>query len=553
MQVVDMIPPAPTRGLANAGPSFLFAFDISWEAIDAGFTQMAAASILSVLPELSDDCYVTLLAFDHQVTVYNLRQNKRIVICDSEEAVYPSFHTKLGTARITLTNILTGFLTIPITNATKGHCLGVALDVIAAVLKGIGGVALAFISGPPSIGHGAIQPRPTADLNNEPTLLRAAEVPEAQIYRKLGLKLSSASVALHLFIQAQSFVDLPVFSMSVSLTGGRCYLYDDFSVQLHADIARTLTTSYYWNATLRMRFSAGLGMRRMHGNGILRDHDLIVMPSLLPSETYAFELFPQADGIQTADVTFQLTLEWSDETRQRLVRVMTFHFPVSSNPREVAQHFDEGALSAILVKRILHVMATHGTATAANLFVKETKPYQTLKALPEFARSLISSQFLSRADPAEVDKKLATIMSLRSAGIAETLLYCCPRLISIDKGSLKPLREAAFGKAMMILHTADAVFLWAASDKIFGDEVAGAVTPQGFVDVDRLVGARADAIRGIVKNCWELSLRYLVVFPVVGVEGMRRFWRVADRGTVVEVSAPMGEPFGTVAENHVME
>jgi hypothetical protein len=287
------------------------------------------------------------------------------------------------------------------------------------------------------------------------------------------------------------------------------------------------------------------------------------MPALLPSETYAFELITQSE-IVTDSVIFQLSLEWADHTGQRLLRVMTFRFPVSANPREVIQQFDEGALTAILVKRILHVMATEGSAAAANLFMKEAKPYQTLKALPVFVRGLLNHEFLTNT-AGSADKKLATIMSLRSAGIVETLLYCCPRLISIDTGALKPLQERAFRRSMMVLHTVDSIYIWGPSELVLMQEVGDGITAQGFVDVELLSGPKADSIRGIVKHCWELSLRYLHVFPLFGMEVIKQLF-LMDEGEVkfgdligrgqqikpVSVSKLVVDTVHNMPENHVI-
>jgi hypothetical protein len=67
-------------------------------------------------------------------------------------------------------------------------------------------------------------------------------------------------------------------------------------------------------------------------------------------------------------------------------------------------------------------------------------------------------------------------------------------------------------------------------------EVGEAMSPQGFLDVEKLAGPKADLIRGIVKHCWELSLRYLHVFPIVGIEAVRKFL-VMERE-----KPPMGQP-----------
>jgi hypothetical protein len=530
-QVYDTIHPPSSKHLPNAGPSFFFAFDLSDESISSGFAQMAAASVLSVLPQLSDDAYVGLLTFDGQITIVDLKRNKKFVITDLDAPVYFVNQSKLGAVRTVVTNQLIAIAAMCQTSQPSGNCFGSVLDALSVLLKGIGGLTLVFLSSRPSIGPRSIPERRTQEFESEVSLLQCPEI--SRFYRQVGLKLSALSVSIHLFVKGDSFVDLSAFSLSVSLTGGRCYLYSDFSIQLHADISRTLTSRYCWNSFLRVKLSRGLSIQRMHGNGVLRDKEVMVMPALSPSETYAFELEVQ-DNVPADGVVIQFVLEWADDSRRRFARVFTFGFPVSADPADILRHVDEAALAVVLVKRLLQIFSAQGTIAAATSFISQVKKYREMKALLRFGFALANHDFLTRREPLELDEKLVQVMAFRSAGITEILMYCYPRLIAISDLCLKPLKKSSFQQSLMILHCSDAIYLWGLDEDRLVGEVDGAIRADGTVDTDLLAGPNADPIRAIITREWELSLRYLHVFPVTGIESVQRFF-------VRELGKPRGE------------
>jgi hypothetical protein len=211
-----------------------------------------------------------------------------------------------------------------------------------------------------------------------------------------------------------------------------------------------------------------------------------------------------------------------------LLRLFTFGFPTSTNPRDIRFQVDEGALAVILVKRILQMMIVNGTPAAAADFAKDSPICAFLKSAPQFTFALFNSRFLKCDDPRGVDQKLCQIIQLRSYGIVSVLLFCYPRLTSVEDGSLKLLNRASFGESLMVLHTTDSVYIWASSEEKLQNETG--MAGQGVIDIELIHGAKADEIRRIVRSAWELSLQYLIVLPLVGPESVLPFL-VDEKGT----------------------
>jgi hypothetical protein len=122
-----------------------------------------------------------------------------------------------------------------------------------------------------------------------------------------------------------------------------------------------------------------------------------------------------------------------------------------------------------------------------------------------------------------VSQKLMVILGLRAGDIPYVLLFCYPRLTSVDDGSLKLLNRSSFRKSLMVLHTADSVYVWAADEAAFQREIGLCVTQHGLTELDLMKGPKAEAVRGIVRAAWELSLGYLIVLPLIGLDAVAPF------------------------------
>jgi hypothetical protein len=225
-------------------------------------------------------------------------------------------------------------------------------------------------------------------------------------------------------------------------------------------------------------------------------------------------------------------LEWTDELHRKVLKLFNFGFPVSSSVTDIAGGVDEGALTTILVKRILQNLIGLGTNAAAKNFQNESKVFADMKALPQFTFGMLHRRFLTNGSAADADAKLAQVMQLRSGSVMDALLFCYPRVICVDDGSLKLTSKASFGDGLMVVHMIDTIYIWAPTEEMLAEEIANAVSPQGVIDMDMLAGPRADALRAIVAAEWELSLCYLIVMPLAGREAVEGFCVEETQGDV---------------------
>jgi hypothetical protein len=523
--------PPQKFSLFTAEPSFLFIFDLSLDALNTGFTQLAAATVLASLHRLADETFVGMLAVSHQLTIFDLQKDRRIVICELEEMEFSITPCRLGQCRSVICSSLEWLAKLTANADDRpGNCFGWALEATALILAVIGGVVLAFISSGSDLGPHAIAPRSREEMAHEPSLFKMPEAESSKFYRRIALQFSDLSISLSLFVASKAFVDLGVLALPCSATGGKCYFYSDFP-RLHSDIYRILSAKYLWGASLKVRVSSGFIVQRMHGNGFLKSGDTVVLPAMLQADSFTFDLLPEVH-VTKPTVVFQVVLNWTPGNRISMLRVFTFSLPVREDLASVVSHADEGAILAFLVKRILPTTIVEGPGIALNKFVTATKkmiPHQ-FKSLPLLTFGMLKSPLLRETCAARAGERISEIIKWRAYGIIDALLAAYPRLIRVEDQSVLPMIRDSFVSGVMLLHTVDFVAVWAPSVEALQKGAGAGLSAGSAVDIEALDGVWAREIAAIVRAAWDLSWKFLPVTAFVGIEPVEAYLREGTIG-----------------------
>lgn len=506
--VIDLIAPKTYVTHPMAGPSFMFVFDISYDAISTNFVQSAAASVLSSLDSIDDDTYISFALVDHQLTLFDFVRNKRIVISDFEDEVKVSISKcKLLDCKSKLISVLQEIINISPNKSSIGHCLGEVFNEIPNILDEIGGVVMIFCSGAPRIGPHSAPSRANSNLNKEKDLLRMPPEQKSFFYKDIASIIAHKSISVYLFVSCPGFADLAVIGVPSGLTSGKVYSFPNYSQDmqgsLHSTIYKTMSTNYLWDSTLMLRMGPGVSIVRTIANSLTGDRNIVIVPILSPEDSITFDL--KIDPHVTTDnVVFQFSLVWTNEKRQRMIRVFTFSLPVSMDPQVISENVDEISLLSLLTKRAITKHLTDGAVSACASFVKEAKQIiklnKNFQSFPQLAFGVLKSPFLMEKHPQGADGRIELIINIRNMGIIDLLLYAYPRLLKAD-GTLLPLtRESLDG--LLILHSNDKILLW-------NSEL------EGQVSIDQIAN---DQIVDTIKSCWKLSGRFLPVFAVKSLE-----------------------------------
>jgi hypothetical protein len=161
----------------------------------------------------------------------------------------------------------------------------------------------------------------------------------------------------------------------------------------------------------------------------------------------------------------------------------------------VLQSVDEQALALMVGRKTVAELLAEGAPSARGMLVREVPPMvdacKWSPGLPRLMHSLLSQEIFRH--PRGFDWLVSELVTLRSIDLAAFLLYLCPRVVPLEApGELLPPSAASLAAGTWrVVHTANRVFVWGAADAA-GD-------------------GEEEAVKEVVKSCWEVSGRYLPV------------------------------------------
>ncbi|KAF7326008.1 SEC23 SEC24 family protein [Mycena kentingensis (nom. inval.)] len=266
-------PEPPPTGPRQPQPlNFLFAFDVSADAIQSGALQATCTSLCDALYGSNacfpSGCGLGILTFDDSLHFYDLSSDSvpMLVVSDIDEVFVP-LRTGLFVNPVDRRTAIEGLLTalpdrfaaMPRVNAALGSAIRASL----AALAGRGGHVVIFQTTMPTIGAGALPGEvKEADLYDTPKE-STLYAPRDNAWIQMGTECAEEGVGVSVFLTNNRYVDVGSIGAVASLSGGELFFHPRFnpareasvlSSQLHRLIGRT--TGY--NCLLRVRVSNGL-------------------------------------------------------------------------------------------------------------------------------------------------------------------------------------------------------------------------------------------------------------------------------------------------------
>ena len=519
--VYDMVAPVSFVSLPDSGPSFVFIFDMTSDAIASGFTPQMITSTRSTLASMLDDTRIAVLTMGYGITALDFSTNSEIVIPDVNDIFVPrGCRANLGDVREAIDAYLQELLTRagdPIKN-----CLLTAYQAAIEVMEGCGGVIVAGSYGISAYGPLAVAERKISATLPEAELLKMPKNETSDKIVKLSRKLNSGGFSVHLFVCQRPGENLELGSVTVpcGLTGGNCHLYTEFQQQqaldMHNDLFRTLTQEYFWDSSMRLRASNGIVVKNAIGNLVL-SQETVFFPIMQGQSTVTFDLDINGE-VSPAGALLQLAILWTNSQRQRMIRIFTFRLPICSDPRTIATGVDEAALATILLKYTASNLLRGGPTEAAGDIKKRISTMVSkgtpLVSLPYIMHSLLSSDIVKVPAPRGPDGRMATIIAIRACNVIETLLKLYPRFFSIeDPTQMLPLSQASFNNGtVFFFHTHKRVYIWAnsnANPELLQDLFGTSDVTDLPVNVPQTGTPLNNTLNEIINECYNISGRYL--------------------------------------------
>ncbi|KAF9114504.1 COPII coat Sec23p-Sfb3p heterodimer component [Mortierella sp. AM989] len=488
-----------------AAAAYVFAIDVSWNAVRNGMLTQCIAGIRSAIwdangvSRLAPGAQIGILTFDRTVHFYNLspslEQAQMMVVPDIDDVFVP---------------LSEGFLVSPETskyvlvrNKVTDPVIGAVVQAVHAALENRGGKLIVFQTSLPTYGPGALKQRDDSKLygtDKERTLY----APQDDFYRKLGESCVDAGLSVDLFLcpVPGSYVDVATLGCLPSMTGGETFMYPGFNAErdgarLIGNIAKLVGRSFGYNALMRVRCSAGLRITEHLGNFHMKNSTDLELAGI--DSEKAFGVLVKHDGRldEKTEASFQIALLYTTADGLRRVRVHNFSTPVTTLLGNVFRWADmdttinflaKGAIAQGLTKplkdvrdalteRCVKILSAYRKNCAQSTAPGQLILPESFKLFPCYALTLLKSKPLRASMDIRSDMRVYQMRMLNSMGVSESVVFMYPRMIPIheltekhgvmeDSGRvlLPPSVRVSYARlnpaGAYILENGQAIYLW---------------------------------------------------------------------------------------------
>ncbi|KZP33786.1 hypothetical protein FIBSPDRAFT_772693 [Athelia psychrophila] len=262
--------------------NFLFAFDVSSEAIRSGFLRSACDSLRDILygaaPCFPAECHIAILTFDQTLHFHNLSarlsQASMMVVSDLEEIFVPlreGLFVDPHASRTVIEHLLNALPQRYEATTCYEACLGAAVRAGLATLAGRGGQIVVFQSTLPTVGPGALKQRADESALYGTDKEKQLYLPIDGTWQLIGEECAEEGVGVSMFMGQSKPIDVASIGVVCSLTGGEIFFHPRFNthddgVVLDSQMRRLVSRKTVFDCMVRIRCSHGLRIGAQYGN-----------------------------------------------------------------------------------------------------------------------------------------------------------------------------------------------------------------------------------------------------------------------------------------------
>ncbi|CAH8519298.1 unnamed protein product [Schistosoma curassoni] len=500
---VEFIAPSEYTVRPPQPATYLFCFDVSYNAVATGYLQLACKRLEALIDRIPGDCrrQIAFMTFNSSVHYYKLcGETMRMLICpDLEEIFLPDDEGLINRIEDSADSLRDFLLHLPenfIGTNDTGNCLGSALQAALKLIGAVGGRITVFTTCLPTVGSGALS------LREEPCDRSSVDVkhlgPSTDFYKTYALDCSHKQVGVDMFIFNSQYCDIATISGASRYSSGTVHHYPDFYYtpdedehilhtdgkvlnvtsddfnkqqknvcvgveQFRRDFDRYLTRKLGFEAVMRIRCTQGLAIQTFHGSCFVRSTDLIALPNVSPDSGYAVQLDLSESLEKCATVCCQAAVLYTSSKGDRRIRVHTLCLPVVHTATEVFQGADQGAIACLLSKMAVDRTISSGLSNArealANAVADALSAYATtsgitlnsnstayglpcppnLRLLPLYICGLLRFKAFRVGVTTRLDDRSAALERIKTAPPTDLLTLIYPKLYAVHRFVSKPL------------------------------------------------------------------------------------------------------------------
>ncbi|XP_060709956.1 protein transport protein Sec24A-like [Hemiscyllium ocellatum] len=445
--------------------TYLFLFDVSYNAVETGYLAIVCKTLLENLDRLPGDSRTRIgfITFDNKVNFYQLHSNlsrpRMMVLTEINDIFTPNEETllvNLQQSRQLVVALLEEF-PVAFRDTQKTLCaFGPALQAAQKLLKFSGGRMTVFLTQLPNEGCGSLQPR---EDPGDSTLGAKHLGPATDFYKVLSMEFCGQQIGVDLFLLNQQHIDLASLVCLPRYTCGYVYCYPAFHhihssalvEKLQEEFRNHLTRSIGYEGLLRIRYTQGLMLDTFYGNSFLQTTQMLSLPYVRPQAEFAFQMMIDGAVTESSLVVFQSSLLYTSCQGERRVRIYTYCLPVVSSLSEVYAGANMAAITGILSKMAVDRSVSLCLASTRDELIKvlidalvayrssACSPKQSaftiprsLQQLPLYILALLKQPAFQTDAALSLDERVFTMFQLMIQPLTVVLRMVYPDLYRID-------------------------------------------------------------------------------------------------------------------------
>ncbi|KAJ2363720.1 COPII coat Sec23p-Sfb3p heterodimer component [Coemansia sp. RSA 2610] len=445
--------------------SFVFAIDVTWNAVQNGLVAQAAAAIKDALysgPGLPAGAKVAIITYDRSAHFYSLSasldQAQMMVVPDIHDMFVPineGFAVDPQESRHVIEGLLDALPSMFAQNRTAEPVLGAVVQAAHEALRGRGGKLFIFQTALPTFGPGSLKQRDDPKLHNTDKE-RSLYEPQDSFYHDWAVKLVEEGVCCSLYTFPAAYMDLATLSQLSTVTGGELYTYPGFDgsrdgSRLAADLRADVERAYGANAVLRIRTSDGLRVDEHFGNLFMRNHVDVELAGVTSDSAIGALL--QYDGRldEKQDVYFQVALLYTTSDGQRRIRVHNLAVPCTTLIGAMFRNAEVDASMNLIAKvavaealttplksireklsdRCVQILTAYRRNCASGSSPGQLILPEAYKLSPLYTLSLLKSPAIRGGADVPIDQRIYHMGLLRQLSVRKTVDYFYPTIVPV--------------------------------------------------------------------------------------------------------------------------
>lgn len=466
----------PKSGRRQPKPMlYVFALDVSMDAIKSGFTLSACMNLLGVLynsqsegdtkpgPCIPPESKICIITYDRTIHFYDLspRSNdtaSMLVIPDLEDIYVPirnGLFVDPQACRQTITNLLAGLGSPDGRPITTEAALGSALAACLAALAGSGGQVVVFAAVIPTIGLGALK-NPDDDTtlygtDKEKTLF----TPRNGTWEDLAVQCAEEGIGVSMFLGQSRPIDVGSVGIVSSLTGGELFFHPRFDPArdgpvLRSQLQRLLTRTTTYSCAMRVRCSNGLRVAQHYGNFYEGPTSDLILGTFDADKAISVSLEHTGTLNDSTFAFLQSAVLHTTAAGQRRVRVCNVGLQVASLAGSVFRYADMEAVVSHMVRegvsqmsrdriakiqerlteKCMAVLLGYRRLCAANAQASQLIIPEAFRALPLYTLAMFKTKSLKGRN-VTTDVRNYHSHKVRGMSVRAIMQHLYPRLLAL--------------------------------------------------------------------------------------------------------------------------